>query len=138
MKSGANTSLYSLFDCPVSFLQSKNLNTKVNPKNRVLHTARYNEIFSVLLEFILMNMITQKYALSASPINNGENTIHHDSVIMFSILRASSTENTVRHNRFIHISKTVSPIHTTISFNVKNMLDLSAEQSYTMNSDVHG
>lgn len=123
MKRGANTSLYSLFDCPVSFLQSKNLNTKVSPRNRVLQTARYSDNFSVLLEFILMKIITQKYALRASPMNNGENTIHHESVIIFSILRARSTENAVRHNRFIHISNTVSPIQTTISFNVKNMFE---------------
>jgi hypothetical protein len=124
MKSGANTSLHSIAESPCSFLQSKNLKTNVKPKNIALHDALYKEALYELSKFILIHTIQQKYAFIASLTNNGANTVHQALLITPSILSASNTENNVIVIRFIHISNTVSPIHCTISFKVKNMLVL--------------
>lgn len=104
-----------------SFLHNKNLNTKVNPRNIALQEALYKEALYELSKFILMHTIQQKYAFIASLTNNGANTVHHALSTTPSILRAKSTENIVIVIKFIHISKTVSPIHCTISLSVKNI-----------------
>lgn len=54
-------------------------------------------------------------------MKSGENIIHHDSDRTPSTFKANKTEKIVMANKFIHISNTVSPIHETISFNVKNI-----------------
>lgn len=68
-----------------------------------------------------MKIITQKYAFKPSLMKSGENIIHHDSDRTPSTFKANKTEKIVMENKFIHISNTVSPIHETISFNVKNI-----------------
>lgn len=118
---GAKTSLYSIAESPCSFLHSKNLNTNVRPRNIALHDALYKEALYELSKFILIHTIQQKYAFIASLTNNGANTVHQALYTTPSIFKANNTENIVIVIRFIHISNTVSPIHCTISFSVKNM-----------------
>lgn len=121
MNRGANTSLYSIAESPCNFLHNKNLNTKVRPKNIALHEALYREALYELSKFILIQTIQQKYEFIASLTNNGANIVHHALFTLPSILRARSTVNIVIVIKFIHISNTVSPIHWTISFSVKNI-----------------
>lgn len=118
---GANTSLYSIAESPCSFLHSKNLNTNVRPRNIALQDALYKDALYELSKFILIHTIQQKYAFIASLTNKGANTVHQALYTTPSIFKANNTENIVIVIKFIHISNTVSPIHCTISFNVKNM-----------------
>lgn len=118
---GAKTSLYSIAESPCSFLHSRNLNTNVKPKNIALHEALYKEALYELSKFILIHTIQQKYAFIASLTNSGANTVHQALYTTPSIFKANNTENIVIVIRLIHISNTVSPIHCTISFSVKNI-----------------
>lgn len=109
-------------ESPWSFLHNRNLNTKVRPKNIALQDALYKDALYELSKFILIHTIQQKYAFIASLTNNGARIVHHALLTTPSILSAKSTENIVIVIKFIHISNTVSPIHCTISFSVKNMV----------------
>ena len=111
-----------------------------------LHKARIRAALYDPSMYIRMNTITQKYAFSASLINNGENTTHQDTGLSCSrlflnelpvsacikeksdswefhtsTLRVSKTVNAVKHTKAIQISNTVSPNHLSSSLNWKNI-----------------